>query len=175
LPQNKLVLFDRFEPIGKQCSYITQEFEQSTYNILSELAPTIKTFKEMIFFHTVGSLDPVEIIGSYTKFAKDYAVKAKIIPEYTPGTVKKGTVYFTLNNTEIWQILKDCETKALQPGVDIGILSHNDELLKEIIGGGITTSSTDFNVMGVQAAEAVLSKKTVHQIIPTILYKRKSL
>lgn len=175
LPQHKLVLFDRFEPIGKQCSYITQEFEHSTYQILSELAPTIKTFDEIIFFHTIGSLDPLEIISSYTRFATDYNVKARIIPEYEVGSVKKGTVYFTLNNTEIWQILKDCEIKGLTPGKDVGILSHNDELLKEIIGGGITTYSTDFGRMGIASAQAVRHKKTTHQIIPTVLHRRKSL
>ncbi|MFZ4861750.1 GntR family transcriptional regulator [Sphingobacterium sp. Mn56C] len=175
LPERKLVLFDRFEPVGLKSSYITQEFEQSTYRVLAELAPTIKTFDQLVFFHTTESFDPIEIIRSYRKFAKDFDVKAKIVPEYKKGSVKKGHVYFTLNNAEIWQILKDCETKGLSPGKDIGILSCNDELLKEIIGGGITTYSTDFSLMGIRAAQAVVQKETVHELIPTLLYRRKSL
>lgn len=175
LPSNKFIMFDRYEPLKGEFNYITQEFEQSTYRILAELAETIKKFDEMIFFHVPGSLDPVEIIKSFKKFTKDFNVNTRILNEYEPGSVEKGKVYFTLNNSEIWKILKDCEEKQLQPGKDIGILSHNDEVVKEIIGGGITTYSADFSLMGIKVAQAVLKKEKVQETIPTVLIRRKSL
>jgi len=175
LPSNKFIMFDRYEPLKGEFNYITQEFEQSTYRILAELADTIKKFDEMIFFHVPGSLDPVEIIKSFKKFTKDFKVNTRILNEYEPGSVEKGKVYFTLNNSEIWKILKDCEAKQLQPGKDIGILSHNDEVVKEIIGGGITTYSADFSLMGIKVAQAVLKKEKVQETIPTVLIRRKSL
>nr|WP_294872468.1 GntR family transcriptional regulator [uncultured Pedobacter sp.] len=175
LPSNKFIMFDRYEPLKGEFNYITQEFEQSTYRVLAELAETIKKFDEMIFFHVPGSLDPVEIIKSFKKFTKDFKVNTRILNEYEPGSVEKGKVYFTLNNSEIWKILKDCEVKQLQPGKDIGILSHNDEVVKEIIGGGITTYSADFSLMGIKVAQAVLKKEKVQETIPTVLIRRKSL
>jgi len=175
LPSNKFIMFDRYEPLKGEFNYITQEFEHSTYNVLAELAETIKKFDEMIFFHVPGSLDPVEIIKSFKKFTKDFKVNTRILKEYEPGSVEKGKVYFTLNNSEIWKILKDCEAKKLQPGKDIGILSHNDEVVKEIIGGGITTYSADFSLMGKKVAQAVLKKEKVQETIPTVLIRRKSL
>ncbi|WP_449438862.1 hypothetical protein [Pedobacter steynii] len=175
LPSNKFIMFDRYEPLKGEFNYITQEFELSTYNVLAELAETIKKFDEMIFFHVPGSLDPVEIIKSFKKFTKDFKVNTRILKEYEPGSVEKGKVYFTLNNSEIWKILKDCEAKKLQPGKDIGILSHNDEVVKEIIGGGITTYSADFSLMGKKVAQAVLKKEKVQETIPTVLIRRKSL
>jgi len=175
LPSNKFIMFDRYEPLKGEFNYITQEFEQSTYRILAELADTIKKFDEMIFFHVPGSLDPVEIIKSFKKFTKDFKVNTRILNEYEPDSVEKGKVYFTLNNSEIWKILKDCEAKHLQPGKDIGILSHNDEVVKEIIGGGITTYSADFSLMGIKVAQAVLKKEKVQETIPTVLIRRKSL
>lgn len=175
LPSNKVIMFDRYEPLKGEFNHITQEFEQSTYRVLAELAETIKKFDEMIFFHVPGSLDPVEIIKSFKKFTKDFNVNTRILNEYEPGSVEKGKVYFTLNNSEIWKILKDCEAKQLQPGKDIGILSHNDEVVKEIIGGGITTYSADFSLMGIKVAQAVLKKEKVQETIPTVLIRRKSL
>jgi len=175
LPSNKFIMFDRYEPLKGEFNHITQEFEQSTYNVLAELAETIKKFDEMIFFHVPGSLDPVEIIKSFKKFTKDFKVNTRILKEYEPGSVEKGKVYFTLNNSEIWKILKDCEAKKLQPGKDIGILSHNDEVVKEIIGGGITTYSADFSLMGKKVAQAVLKKEKIQETIPTVLIRRKSL
>lgn len=175
LPANKLIMFDRYEPLAGEFNYITQEFEHSTYKVLAELAETIRKFDEMILFHTPGSLDPVEIIKSFKKFAKDFKINTSILNEYKPGSVEKGKVYFTLDNSEIWKIMKDCEIKHLVLGEDIGILSHNDEIVKEIVGGGLTTYSADFSLMGKKVAQAVLKKEKVQEIIPTVLIRRKSL
>jgi len=175
LPSNKFIMFDRYEPLDGEFNYVTQEFEQSTYKVLAELAETIMKFDEMILFHVPGSLDPIEIIKSFKKFAKDFNIKTKILNEYKPGSVEKGKVYFTLDNSEIWKIMKDCEIKQLELGRDIGILSHNDEIVKEIIGGGLTTYSADFSLMGKKVAQAILKKEKVQEIIPTVLTRRKSL
>lgn len=175
LPNNKLIMFDRYEPLTGEFNYITQEFEHSTYKVLAELAETIRKFDEMILFHTPGSLDPIEIIKSFKKFAKDFKINTIILNEYKPGSVEKGKVYFTLDNSEIWKIMKDCEIKHLTLGEDIGILSHNDEIVKEIVGGGLTTYSADFSLMGKKVAQAVLKKEKVQEIIPTVLIRRKSL
>ena len=84
-------------------------------------------------------------------------------------------MYYTNNSSELWQILKDCKTKNFQIGKDVGILSHNDEPVEEIIFNGITTYSTDFALMGKRAARAVLNREQIHEIIPTVLIRRNSL
>ncbi len=73
----------------------------------------------------------------------------------------------------MWEILKECKTKKLKPGKDIGILSHNDEPAKEFVG--ITTYSADFALMGKMAAEAILKREKIQLTIPTVLARRSSL
>jgi len=175
IPRSRLIMFDRFEPIGGEFNYVCQEFENSSYEAFTALADNIKKFDEMIFFHTKDSLDPVEIIKSYKRFARNYHVKAVIKPHYIPGSVIKGKVYFSLNNAELWEILNDCKVAKLKPGKDIGILSHNDEPVKKLLADGITTFSTDFGLMGKKAANAILQREAIQEIIPTTLAKRKSL
>ena len=175
IPRNKLLMIDRFEKLDGEFNYITQEFEHSTYNAFKELAPAIKRFDEFIFFNMPGSLTPVEIIKSFKKFCKNFKIKGTILPEYITGSIEKGKVYFTVDNPELWRILKDCKIKKLKPGKDVGILSHNDEPVKEIVSDGITTYSTSFEMMGKRAAQAVLSREKVHEIIPTVLIRRSSL
>ncbi|MEO6730381.1 MAG: GntR family transcriptional regulator [Ferruginibacter sp.] len=175
IPRNKLIIFDRYEPLDGAFNYVTQEFEKSSYAAFSQLADAIKKFDEMIFFHMPGSLVPIEIVKAFKKFLKDFTIKGGMLPEYIAGSVEKGKVYFTIDNNELWQILKDCKTKGLEPGKDIGILSHNDEAVKEIIGEGITTYSTCFSLMGKRSAQAALNKEQIHEIIPTVLIRRNSL
>jgi DNA-binding LacI/PurR family transcriptional regulator len=72
-------------------------------------------------------------------------------------------------------MLKDCKTKQLQLGKDVGILSHNDDEVKEIICDGITTYSTDFKLMAEKAALFVQTHEKIQEIIPTTLIKRNSI
>jgi len=173
IPRNKFLMFDRYEPLEGEFNHITQEFRHASYNIFSELAPKIRQFDEFIFYHSQSSLDPKEIVQSFKKFLKDFNIKGRIKEEYLPGSVEKGKVYFTLDNFALWQIMRDCKTKKLKPGKDLGVLSHNDEPAKEIIG--ITTFSSDFSEMGKIAGEVVLSKEKIQLTVPMILFNRHTL
>ncbi|WP_126243392.1 GntR family transcriptional regulator [Chitinophaga rhizosphaerae] len=173
IPRNKFLMFDRFEPLDGDFNHITQEFEKSSYQAFTELADDIRKFDEFVFFHSPDSLDPKEIAVSFKKFLKTHHIKGRIEKEFTAGTVERNKVYFTLDNFAMWEILKECKAKRLQPGKDVGILSHNDEPAKEFVG--ITTYSADFAAMGKMAAEAVLSREKVRTTIPTTLARRASL
>jgi hypothetical protein len=152
-----------------------QEFEKSSYAAFAELAPAIRRFKGMIHYHRPASDTPIEILDAYKKFVKNFKINSVIRTEYIPGSIEKGYVYFTINNAELWQMLKDAKAKGFRLGKDVGILSHNDEVVKEIIFDGITTYSTDFSIMAEKAASFVLHREKVQEVIPTVLLRRGSL
>ena len=89
--------------------------------------------------------------------------------------VSKGKVYFTLENFTLCEILKDIKKNKLKLGKDVGLLSHNDEPVKELLLDGITTYSTDFALMGKKAARFVLNKNPICEILPTTVKRRNSL
>jgi DNA-binding transcriptional regulator YhcF (GntR family) len=173
IPRNRFLMVDRFEPIEGEFNHVTQEFARSSYGIFTELAPVIRTFEEIIFYHSPESLDPKEIVGAFRSFLKDSKIKGRILPEYKPGTMEKGKVYFTLDNYAVFAMLKECKGKKLKPGRDLGILSHNDEPAKELIG--ITTYSADFSLMGKKAGEFVMRREMVRETMPMVLWRRNTL
>ena len=175
LPLNKFLMIDRYLPLPGEFSYIVQEFEESSYAAFSQLAPAIRKFKGMIHYHRPASDTPIEIIEAYKKFIRNFKIKSIIRTEYVSGSIEKGYVYFTINNAELWQMLKDAKAKGFRLGKDVGILSHNDEVVKEIIFDGITTYSTDFGKMAEKAAEFVVKRKAIQEVIPTVLLRRGSL
>jgi DNA-binding LacI/PurR family transcriptional regulator len=175
LPMDRFLMIDRYEKIPGDYSYIAQEFEEASLSVFSALKDTIKQYDAMTYYHRPAADTPIEILHAFKSFVKTHKIKHEILPEYIPGTLEKGKVYFTVNNTELWSILKDCKVKKLKPGKDVGILSHNDEVVKELIFDGITTYSADFKVMAEKAAEFVLTRKKIQEIIPTVLIRRKSL
>lgn len=175
LPMNKFLMVDRFEPLPVEFNHVTQEFEQSSYRVFSELSETIRHYGEMFFFYKPASIIPVEILRAFKKFLADFGVKGGVRHEYVPGSIERGKVYFTLDNTELWQMIKDCKAKNLTPGKDLGLLSKNDEPVKELVLDGITTYSTDFALMARKAARHVLNREPLRETIPTKLIRRNTL
>lgn len=175
LPLNKFLMIDRFEQIDGDFSYIVQEFEKSTYRTLMQLNDTIKQFDELIFFSRPDSDAPKEILESFKKYVSEEGINNSIKTRYLAGSVEKGKVYFSTNDTQTWMLLKDCRERNFVLGKDVGVLSQDDDPIKEIICDGITTYSTDFVLMAKKAANFVLSQEKIKEVIPTVLIRRKSL
>lgn len=175
LPTNRVLLVDRFIETDEDYNYVAQEFGDSSYNAFVQLKDKIKKYDEIIFFFKPSSAEPDEILNSFKRFMKDYDIKGVIKEEYVSGSLEKGKVYFTIHNLELWEMLKDSKIKGLKIGSDIGFISHNDDIVKEIIFDGVTTFSTDFAEMGKRAANFVLNRKKIQEIIPTVLVDRNSL
>jgi len=175
LPASKLLLVDRFEDLGDHVSHVSQEFEISTYMALKQLLEAIQRFDEIILYFRADADHPVEISRAFEKFLKDFSINGKVLRNYIPGSVKKGTAHFTISDSDLWGILKDCKEQQLKVGEDVGVLSNSEDPVKEIICDGITTNSIDFRAMGQRAAEFVLNRTITKTTIPTILTRRNSL
>lgn len=175
LPESKLLLVDRFESLEGSFSHVTQEFEISTYQALSKLKDAIQKFDKFVLYFRKGGDHPIEISRAFNKFLSDHKIKGEVLRNYIPGSVKKGVVYFTISDGDLWGILKDCKKKNIEVGKDVGVLSNSNDPVKEIICDGITTNSIDFWLMGQRAAEFVLQREPVSITVPTILTRRNSL
>ncbi len=175
LPAKKTLIVDRFVKLNPSYSYIVQEFSDSSYQAFVSLLDEIRKFDEFIFFFKHFSAEPNDVLNSFQKFIKDYKINGTIKNYYEQGSIEKHKVYFTIHNLELWEMLKDVKEKNLKLGQDLGILSHNDDNIKEIIFDGITTFSIDFAEMGKLAAEFVKNRRPIKYIMPTKLFKRNSL
>ncbi|MEO1626761.1 MAG: GntR family transcriptional regulator [Bacteroidota bacterium] len=175
IPENKLLIVDRKMDLGTAHSFVAQEFEQPMYKVLQELNETIRQFDRMVLLFRHDSDFPIGLLHAFERFTNEYNIQGEVVAHYVPGSLEKGTVYLTIGDIELWEILKDCVAQKFELGKDIGILSHNDSPVKEIICGGITTFSTDFRAMAQGAAEFVLNRTLTRQVVPSLLRRRKSL
>jgi len=174
-PENKLFLIDRYKYVGERVSKITQEFEQSLISVLAELLIDIKKYERLILFYKSSSDYPKEILSATKQFCENHNIELQIQDEYKSSTLSRGNLYFTIGDSDLWNMLKDIKDQNFKLGKDIGILSHNDSPVKDIILDGITTFSTDFVEMGKQAANALVNNQFVNTIIPGKLIKRNSI
>ncbi|MEL7269200.1 MAG: substrate-binding domain-containing protein [Bacteroidota bacterium] len=171
----KLVVVDRYLNIGPEFTYITQEFEQCTYNNLTGLLPKIKKYKELVLFFRNDMDYPDGILKSFLQFSKDHGLPHRVERKYKGGAIKKGLLYVFINDADLWLLLKDCRNSDFRIGKDLGVLSFNDHIVKEIVSGGITTISTDFNKMATLTASIIRDIKPGNTVVPTTLIERDSL
>ncbi len=175
IPSEKLLVIDRHIPLPNDYSYITQEFEYSTYNQLKKLLPEIKKYKKFILFFKEDSDNPIGVLKAFNKFVQEYNIDAKVEKEYKSESITKNTLYFFISDIHLWEILKDSKLKSYTIGKDVGVLAHNDNAIKEIIFGGITTISTDFKKMALESAGYIKFREPTRKIIPSELIHRNSL
>ncbi len=171
----KLLIIDRYLDMGSEYSYISQEFEETTYLKLVELLPEIKKYRKFVLFFRDDTDYPLGIRSAFDRFLNDYSIPGKIEKKYKPQSIKKGTAYFFISDTFLWDALRDCKHKGYRVGEDVGILSHNDDIVKEIVSDGITTISTDFRDMARKAADHIKEQAVTKEILAFNLIKRNSL
>ena len=171
----KLLIIDRYLSLGQEYSYISQEFEENTYNKLVELLPQIKKYKKFILFYNEDSAFPIGILNAFSRFLADYNVPGGIVKGYKRGSIKKGNLYYLINDTFLLEVLRDCMDNEYTLGRNIGILSQNDHVVKQIAFGGITTISVDFKDMARKAAFHIKQGEKTQIIMPFKLKMRNSL
>ncbi len=175
ISSQKLLLVDRFLFLGPEYCFVSQEFEKATYEKLVDLLPEIQKYKRIVLIDDKASYSPTGIQSAFQRFLSDYGIEGMAEWEHHSGTIEKGVLYFIKSDSTLWRFLKECVEKEYVLGKDLGILSFDDNVMKQIAFGGITTLSTDFNKMAKIAANHIKEGEMVQTILPLNLFRRSSL
>lgn len=89
--------------------------------------------------------------------------------------IKEGEVFINLMENDLVVLIEKILSTKMKVGKHVGVISYNETPLKKIILNGITTISTDFQMMGEKAAQLILEQSTEHVEIPFYLTIRASL
>lgn len=171
----RLLVVDRFLDLGPEYTYVTQEFEHSTYSALTELLPKIKKYRKLALFFRDDVDYPEGILNGFEKFIFDFGISGEVFHNYHSSLLQTETLYLFIGDTDLWALIKDCNTKNFTLGGDVGVLSFNDHVVKEIVLGGITTISTDFKRMAALTAGNLKELSYKNSVVPTTLIDRGSL
>jgi len=171
----KVYLIDHFhaELKGKYSS-VFQNFEKDTYEALVFGKEKIKKYKKIIMVQK-DEKEPYERYYGLTKFCEEFGYKHDYIGTTKDRPIKKSELFMAVNDRDIIYLIKQAEKQDFKLGEDFGIVSYNDTPLKEVLLGGITTLSTDFNQMGKTMAKLTKNKNIQTIENPWILTIRNSL
>lgn len=174
LPQDKVYILDQTHADLKQYPSVFQNFKKDIYQGLEVALDKIKSYQKLVLLYP-ASRQPQGIKDGFQSFCEHYNLNHEIIDSFSNRKITAGELYIVLDDKNLIRIIKHIKEQGLLLAKDIGIISYNDTLLKEIVEGGITTISTDFNLMGQRLAEMILNKEFAQVENPNRLIIRKSI
>lgn len=174
LPKDKVYILDRLKEDLTDYPVIYQDFEKDVYDSLIEGYDLLRKYNELIMIFPGGKEPEGRMIG-FQRFCKEKDFKSEIIRNLTNKEMKAGEVYFVPSDRNLVRLVKMAAEKNLQLGKDVGIVSFNDTVLKEVVAGGITTISTDFQLMGQTLARMIQERSAEKIRNHSALIQRNSL
>lgn len=174
LPKDKVYILDRLKDDLTDYPVIYQDFEKDVYDSLIEGYDLLRKYNELIMIFPGGKEPEGRMIG-FQRFCKEKGFKSEIIRNLTNKEMKAGEVYFVPSDRNLVRLVKMAAEKNLQLGKDVGIVSFNDTVLKEVVAGGITTISTDFQLMGQTLARMIQERSAEKIRNHSALIQRNSL
>lgn len=173
---SRLLLLDFGKFDKKNYSYICQDFDEGFYQALSHLKTYFAKYNKLILLFPQGSKHPQSSREHFIRFCTDEHLKYTVLDccsiELAP---QKGEAYIAIRQIDVVNLIKQSRKEGLTCGIDFGLVAYNDTPAYEIIDRGITALSINWEYMGHQAAEFVISGKEVQTVLPTEVRLRHSL
>lgn len=176
IPMEKLMLLGRFvEGISGEFSAVYENYEKDIYGALEGALESLSKYSVLKLVFPDNSDYPKAIIKGFYKFCQQYAFDHILVSDLDEERIKKGECYINLAEGDLVILLDKIISKGLVVGTDIGVISYNETPLKKFILDGITTISTDFELMGKYAAQMIKNRDKKHQEVPFYLKLRSSI
>jgi DNA-binding LacI/PurR family transcriptional regulator len=134
----------------------------------------IKKYEKIILLFDKNK-QPQGVLEGFNFFCEKNNLENEIVDSLDHRKPITGEIFVIPEDRSLLKIIKKIKEEGLLLSEDIGIISYNDTLLKEIVEGGITTISTDFNEMGKRLAQMIMNKENVKIENPSNLMIRNSL
>lgn len=160
LPKEKVYILDQVPEALNEYPAIYQNFKKNILEGLSSVINQIEKYTKIILLFSEDK-QPTGILIGFEEFCTQNNMAHEVVKSLENRTPQKGELYIVLNDKDLIRIIKKSKENQLTLAQDIGIISYNDTLLKELVEGGITTISTDFNLMGKSLAEMILNNKQI--------------
>ena len=176
IPKDKLILLDKIVPgITGTYAAVYENFEEDIYNALVQANTKLSKYHTIKIIFPEYTYHPKEILEGFYRYCQQFAFTYKVVRNIENEPIKEGEVYINLMENDLVVLIEKILGTKLKVGKHVGVISYNETPLKKIILNGITTISTDFQMMGEKTAQLILEQSTEHIAIPFYLKMRSSL
>lgn len=174
IPSEQLIILDK-EIENEIAVYgsVFQDFEKDIFSALEHTIDLLKKYKGLTIIFPGYSNHPLEILDGISRFCKLYKKEFNVIEGLLSQKIEPQMAYIVIEEEDLGDLIKKVRDTSYRLGEEVGIISFNESVLKELLG--ITVFSTDFEKMGRSVGEIIKSKKALQIRNPFKVIRRESL
>jgi DNA-binding transcriptional regulator YhcF (GntR family) len=155
IPSNQLILLDKNLPkLNATPPGVFQDFSGDIYEGLTKMNSQLQKYNHIKIVYPRLSHYPLEIMEGVSQYCTTTGKQFSVIDTLADEQLQTGVLYVILREDEVGQMIKQVRKSQFILGREVGIISFNESILKELLD--ITVITTDFIEMGISAGNLVL-------------------
>jgi DNA-binding transcriptional regulator YhcF (GntR family) len=162
IPKDKLILLNQ-DMAGVEAGYgcVFEDFELDIHQALYTGMTYIRKYKKLFLVFPTQNYYCEGIKKGFINFCEEEKFEYEILETAINHKVRDHELYVVIEEGDLVEIIKKAGVQNLKLGKNTGVIAYNDTPFKEILAGGITVLSTNFNKMGETLAYMI--KSHTHQ------------
>ncbi|WP_163707625.1 GntR family transcriptional regulator [Mangrovibacterium lignilyticum] len=158
IPKEKVLIVDRYWEELKDYPVVYQEYDKDIQTALQQALDLLKKYQKLNLVFPQNEYYSTNIKKGFTHFCQHQQFKFEIIDNLTETDIVKNEAYVLVSDNDLYMFIKCLKARNWKAGQDIGLISYNENPVKELLCDGISTISTNHDEIGKKAAEMILSK-----------------
>ncbi len=175
IPAEKVLIIDRYLDELKDYPVVFQEYDKDIREALTQAIDLLNKYKRLNLVFPQKEYYSPYIRKGFIIFCQINNFKYRIIDQLDENNICPEEAYIIISDNDLYTLIHTVKKQNWVPGKDIGILSYNENPVKELLCDGISTISTDHDEIGKKAAEMILHKDFKHIKSPFEFVRRNSL
>jgi DNA-binding transcriptional regulator YhcF (GntR family) len=171
--KNLFILDTGFKEFSKLYAGIYQNYERDILQFFNDITDRLLIYSRVVLLFS-GNMRNYDVIKGFERYFSTSAQSAEVITDTEKYIPQKGDLCLVMDDNDLVRLISYAKSQNWTLGVDFGIVSFNETPLKSIISEGITTISPDFNQMGIDMADMILSNRKEAKQNPFMLIDRRS-
>jgi DNA-binding transcriptional regulator YhcF (GntR family) len=157
IPREKVLFVDRFLEELKDYPIVYQEYDKDIQNALTSGIDLLRKYTSLNLVFPQSEYYPPYIIRGFKIFCQINQFKYSLIDRIEEAEIRQGEAYIIVSDDDLYAFIRQIIQKNWTLGKDCGVVAYNENQVKEILGGGITTISTNHEEIGQLAARMILT------------------
>lgn len=171
ISKEKVLIIDRYLEELKNYPMVYQEFDKDIREALTEALPLLRKYQQLNLVFPQHEYYSSSIKRGFSHFCQLEQINSSIIDLLDENEIRRNEAYILVSDNDLHLIIKSIKQRGWKPGSDIGLISYNENPVKELLCDGISTISTNHDEIGKKAAEMILQRnfsciKSPFQFIP---------
>ncbi len=175
IPHEKVLIVDRFPEELKDYPVVYQEYDKDIQSALSCGLDLLRKYKQLNLVFPQAEFYPPYIVRGFNIFCKVHDFASSVIDGIGDAEIRRNEAYILVSDDDLYAFIRKIRQNNWVLGTDCGVVSYNENQVKELLCEGITTISTNHEEIGQMAAEMILTGKFDRKKSPFQFIRRNSL